>query len=274
MKQIKSIREMQEIELNILKKVHSFCIENGIKYYLTYGTLIGAIRHDGFIPWDDDIDIIMLRDQYDRFLRLFPEKADEMGLFLASPYSSDHYYPHEYSKVCDSSTILIERMSKIDSNLGVYIDVFPLDNVPDGKIQSRIFHLKTRLFRRLLNAANTNLSTDDYTKHYNASKQVMIKLLHAVPIRWTFNRYEKMVHQYKCKKSRYVMQLESDSGAIHEKNWFNKTILHKFEDGEFCIPEQYDPFLRHLYGDYMKLPPADQQIPHHVIDVWMKGETK
>ena len=270
MEQITSIKEMQEIELNVLKKIHSFCLSNNIEYFLAYGTLIGAVRHNGFIPWDDDIDIVMLRENYDKFVELFPDYASEAGLFLANPYSKDHYYPHEYSKVCDASTVLVERMSKIDSKLGVYVDVFPLDNIPNNLIARRLFHIKTRLFRRLLNAANTNFATDDYVKHYSFTKRILLRVFHAVPIAWTFRQFEAMIIKYKNYNSYYVMQVEGASGAVYEKSWFIRSQLHRFENEYFCIPNDYDKCLRKIYGDYMKMPSKDKQIPHHVIDVWKK----
>ncbi len=269
-KRITTIQQMQAIELGIMKKVHDFCVDNNIRYWLSCGTLLGAIRHNGFIPWDDDIDISMMRKDYDRFLELFPLKEKELGLTLASPYSKEHYYPHEMSKVSDARTILIEQMVKIDSDIGVCIDIFPVDNVPNGKKKAQLFRLRSKVLRRLLFAGNTNLKNDAYKSHYNFPKRVMLHLLQWVPVSWTMKRLEKHAAYCKDDNSEYVMNVEGEEQRLYRREWFHELQLHDFEDTRFFIPAEYDQVLKKGFGDYMKLPPEEQRQPHHVVNVWYR----
>lgn len=270
MEEIKTIQEMQEIQLGIMKQIHFFCEERRIRYFLAFGTLIGAVRHNGFIPWDDDIDIMMMREDYDRFLKEFDEWASDKNLYLASPLSKQHYYPHQYSKVCDGRTVLNEKMTRIDPKLGVYIDVFVMDNMPNNVVMRRIFHFKSRVMRRLIAAADTNLENDVYKRHYNIFKQILIRLLCSFPIEKSYSLLEKLSRSYSGKKSEYVTNTESGSGAIYLKKWFDGRKLHDFEGEKFYIPENYDEILKTVYGNYMKLPPKEEQEPHHINDVWYR----
>lgn len=127
--EITDLEDVQNLQLGIIDKMDSFCLENNIRYFLAYGTLIGAIRHEGFIPWDDDIDVWMLRPDYDRFLEVFPAWAEKNGLFLNSP-STARRYNRVFSKVCDSRTILVETDRRNEFEEGAFVDVFPVDGLP------------------------------------------------------------------------------------------------------------------------------------------------
>ena len=130
MREITDLEELKHIELEVMKKIHEFCEENSIIYYLCFGTLIGAVRHDGFIPWDDDIDIYMKRDDYEKFLTLFPQKAEELDLNYAN-YMTKPYYGRCFTKVFDNKTVLKEPQYKTDDDIGVFVDIWPLDGTPN-----------------------------------------------------------------------------------------------------------------------------------------------
>ena len=135
MKEITSLDELKKIELEIMKKIHEFCVENKITYYLAYGTLIGAIRHKGFIPWDDDIDILMKREDYNRFLELFPEWCKDKNLSIANPWTKP-YYGRPMTKVYDNRTFLTEPDFRSDDPYGVFVDIWILDGFPsDGEVK-------------------------------------------------------------------------------------------------------------------------------------------
>ena len=270
MRVIKSVEEMQSRQISIMKYIHEFCVESDIKYFLAYGSLIGAIRHHGFIPWDDDIDICMLRADYDRFLKYFPAWGKEKGLYLASSTSKEHFYPHTLAKVCDSNTVLIEKMLKINPELGIYVDVFCLDGIPDNTINKWILIKYGRLLKRLLVASNMDASSNAFLSHYNITKRLIIKSLNWIHPERVFRTLEEHSKRYKEKNTKEIMNLETSKPIVYKREWFEGVILQKFEDEEFYIPVDYDPILRIEYGDYMQLPPKEKQIPHHVIDVWEK----
>jgi lipopolysaccharide cholinephosphotransferase len=139
MRKITDIKELREIQMGILDDVHRFCEEQGLRYSLSSGTLIGAVRHQGYIPWDDDIDIYMLRSDYERFLKSY---HDQNGHYrVLNPKKEDHYY-YTFAKVVDQRTKMVEKETE-GYEIGVYIDVFPVDYVPDDmKERERIFQLK------------------------------------------------------------------------------------------------------------------------------------
>ena len=131
MKIIDNLDELKKIELDIMIKIHQFCEKNNIKYYMIAGTLIGAIRHKGFIPWDDDIDIAMSREEYEKFLREFPAYGEKNNL-LAVNNRTNPYYGRPMTKVIDTRTCLMEPEYRSDDPIGVFVDIWVMDGVPTG----------------------------------------------------------------------------------------------------------------------------------------------
>ena len=125
MREICNLSEIKKIELDILRAFRSFCEKNSLRYFLAYGTLLGAVRHGGFIPWDDDIDVAMPRTDYERFLKEFRDERYEVYDLSKKGY----FYP--FAKLCDTTTVLIEEMS-VKNSIGVYIDIFPMDGIADN----------------------------------------------------------------------------------------------------------------------------------------------
>ena len=156
MREIKSLDEIKSIELSILKRVHSICEQNGIKYYLCGGTLLGAVRHKGFIPWDDDIDIYMKRRDYTKFVNLLKENAEiyaEEGLELVNA-TTPRYYGRIISKVIDNTTVLQENDYKTDDPIGIFIDIWPLDGTPNNNLYRKAYLIYATFIKKLLLAAS------------------------------------------------------------------------------------------------------------------------
>lgn len=160
MRKITDIKEMQQIGLLMLADVDKYCRENDITYFVGYGTLLGAIRHKGFIPWDDDIDIIMPREDYNKFIR---EYGNERYKVLSNEYTTDYYY--NFAKVVDLKTYAIEHGRNVRiQDLGLYIDVFPIDHLKKNKgLSFNIFYKKVHLLNRML-LYSKNDSLDNNTK--------------------------------------------------------------------------------------------------------------
>lgn len=265
MREITSLQELKQIELEIMKCIHDFCIKNEIEYNLAFGSLIGAVRHNGFIPWDDDIDICMLRSDYQRFRKEFPTYAKNHGLYVAANDTSPLYL-RAMAKVCDERTLLVEPEYQFSEPIGVFVDVFPVDGTPDNKIL-RYLHIKR--IRLLTLCFFAGLKKDEYFTEKRISKKVLRTISKIIGLK----RIEKMIEasssKYKAKPTGYVI---ASAAWLRSYRFSDLRPVHlaKFEDAEFFIPDNYDSMLRKAYGDYMKLPPEEQRIPHHVMNTYWK----
>lgn len=263
MREITDLDEIKKIELEIMKKIHQFCEENKIEYFLSYGSLIGAIRHKGFIPWDDDIDIFMARPEYEKFLKLFPKYEEKLNLKLVN-HKTVPYYGRNLSKVIDTNTVLYEPVYKSDDPIGVFVDIWPLDGVPNNRI-IRWWHIKKANFLKKLILASSMKKNDAYSM----GKNICITIANLFNSKKLVLYMERIAKQYLYEKSDYVKCYPAKH-VLYKKTNFNKRVEVKFEDSIFYAPIGYDKILRDEYGDYMNLPPKDQQIPHHVINTFYK----
>lgn len=268
MKKYISLNEKKIIMLSIMDYIDLFCKEHNIKYFLYGGSLIGAIRHKGYIPWDDDIDICMLRKDYDRFISEF---LDEKGRYSLISAENDRNYYSQIAKVYDSFTVLEENVSgKIP--IGVYIDVFPLDNGSNNYNSTCKYGTMIGLFRKIVDVKNIKLN-----KNRSVTKNLLLTLsktlLFPVSKHFAINMILYLSNKIKNSKSKYVAQFTKmtyDSKEIYERNWFDKAVYVQFEDRKYCIPKAYDKVLKTEYGDYMKLPPVEKQVSHHGNEAWWK----
>lgn len=262
-----TLAELQSVSLVILCKIDSFCRKNDIRYSLTYGTLIGAVRHKGFIPWDDDVDIMMPRPDYERFLLEF--KSDE-EVMLISEYQS--YIT--FSRVCDVKSTICETLlpyapQKLSSKAGVWIDIFPIDGVESDILSFKnkvdfINHYCDLQLQRRWGCPSLTLS-----KGY----MYLLKLLYrkikyiASPVYKINNAIRKCREPYTFENADYVSQIVC--GKIYDREFFKKEIFDEyvevtFEGHAFKAVSCWDEVLRATYGDYMELPPEDKRIQHSV----------
>ncbi|MBQ2153956.1 MAG: LicD family protein [Oscillospiraceae bacterium] len=256
------VEELRPIQLGIMDELDAFCRSHDISYMLIGGTLIGAIRHKGYIPWDDDIDIGLLRPDYDRLLVEFQSASGHVKLL--KPEQSPNYH-FAFCKAIDTRTILIESDKK--HALGVNVDVFPLDSMPDTMEECRehLRHLK-RYHNQLI------VKYMHLRKGRSPLKNGLILLsrlpLRLIPDRFLLHRITGLMMQYeKNRSSKYVANL---CGAWGEKEIYTRSdFLHpidaEFEGRQYRIPDCYDHVLRGVYGDYMQLPPESQRITHHAF---------
>ncbi|PID83042.1 MAG: hypothetical protein CSB15_00210 [Clostridiales bacterium] len=257
------IKGLRKIQLEILDIIHEFCEKNSITYYLSYGTLIGAVRHKGFIPWDDDVDISMPREDYDKFINSFNDYNKKYKLLAME---NDENYPYTFAKVVDADTFLVERDNP-SYPIGVYIDLFPIDGTDKkGKII-----LKQRVWSTLYLLKNVKLSSKMQV-HKTLGLFLSKILLFIFPKKFIRNRIDNNIYNYDYSSSNYVAGFsigESYDKPIF-KSCFEKKLLTKFEDREYYIPVGYDEWLKSIYGEYMNLPPVDKQKPHHSFDAYYK----
>lgn len=285
MKKIET-EEMKKLELDMLIDVAKFCDENDIRYYLSGGTLLGAVRHKGFIPWDDDIDISMPRPDYLKFVSTYNGSSE---FYQVQSIENNDKYWRTFAKVFDTRTYLKEdaiRMPK-DGN-GVFIDIFPIDGLPDGKLEQLILFKEQDFLNFLYHASAWNYTMShkykDHLGHFANCKGLVrtffkflaITLLHPLPTIRIIKTINKNASKLEYEKCRYVGAIvDCAHGAAcekMEKDNFEPRSKFIFENSEFWGPKGYDEYLTNLYGDYMKLPPINRRETHHdFIAYWKEG---
>lgn len=256
-----NLSEMQRKLLPMLSWYHEFCVQNNLEYYLLGGTMLGAARHEGFIPWDDDIDVGLPRNDYERFLKLTKNKKFN-NYIVEGIDTPEKDFCYGYAKVYDTSTTLIEN-TKYQIKRGVYIDVFPLDGVANEKDEiEKVF--KPIYWRYQLLLARTCGIRESRSWY----KNLAIKVARLLP---GFDEKKFMLHiDELCKRKsyeecRYVGNLYGNWGIreIVEKRIMGKPTLYHFEGLEVYGAADYDAYLTSLYGDWRKMPPKEKQVTHH-----------
>lgn len=265
MKEI-GLEELKVLQLDVLQAIHDFCQKKGITYSLACGSALGAVRHKGYIPWDDDIDIYLLRDDYERLMKEYPMN----GRYQLISMERDKEWDRPYAKAYDDATIFEEKFN-CARIIGIGIDVYPIDQVPDEESDWLRFDKKRRFLQKLITIKQIkfNLSRG-FAKNCFL---VVTKTLLLPYSRKVLSRcIDKYIKQFNANDCEWVF--ESAQGMI-QKNRFHKvvfenTISVKFEDREFMLFSDFDEYLRNGYGDYMKLPPVEKRVAHHAYKAFWK----
>lgn len=267
-------QEMKDIELKILKYIKKVCDENHLRYYLAYGTLIGAIRHKGFIPWDDDIDIMMPREDYLKLIDIINNKENDTSFRMVC-IDSNSDFTAPLAKVIDTRTKLVQHYGYREKvELGVYVDVFILDGVPGNYESGKKFYDEAYKIYNKWTKANLMW----FPPKINRIKGILLGLINlpykVKGYKYWLDLFEKHNSQYSFYSSEYVSVLEAGTKEAAKNVWPRKYFGEKgkasFEGEEFSAPENYDYILQSEYGDYMKLPPKEMQVSHHQYNVYWK----
>lgn len=262
----KVLRKLQLVELEILEEVVRVCQKYNITYQLFSGTLLGAIRHKGFIPWNDDIDIVLLREDYNKLIDYL--KIELNSKYFLQTIETDKNYVHPFARVRKNNTVAIqEHYAKINMHHGIFIDIFPLDYYNDKKMIGKI-HLKLLYFFRKLKFLK--ISTINQKTFKSPFKNLIMFFISLIPLRIIVKTEDKLIKCFKKKKEFSISLLaESERDVLDlyktNKSVFLKVIKIEFEGSDFLGPINYDEVLNKIFGDYQKLPPISDRHPHHRI---------
>ncbi|MBM6619094.1 LicD family protein [Bacillus suaedaesalsae] len=254
------LKDIQRCLLNMVKDFHIICNDNKLTYFIIGGTFLGAVRHQGFIPWDDDIDIGMPRDSYEKFLKLPDSKLPSYLTRLSAGYGNNKR-DFLYIKLCNNNTTIIENINEKRIE-GIYIDIFPIDGAHNTKLASKIKYYRSRFYTYgiWLNASEKNRRgivkkvTQNYFSIFDNNK--------------LYNNGNKMLAKTSYDNSKYVGNFMGNWGLkeIMKKEILGKPTLYKFEDTLLYGPQLGHEFLSTVYGNYLDIPPKEKQESHHTYE--------
>ena len=262
-----TLDEMKKIELEILGKIDEICRKNNLKYSLAAGTLIGAIRHKGFIPWDDDIDIMMPRPDYEKLKQILLKNPVEGLKYMSSDTQYDFYYP--FAKVVSTQTTIKEYKALEIKDYGVFVDVFPIDGVYQNRMK-RFFQVKSLKILRNLIQISFHEEEISNSKIKRYIKQVIAIFSKKVGFKRWVEIANKIMKKCDYNNSEYVTELYNDisikRNRIYQKYIYENVSYKQFEDKKFLVLDNYDKYLKDLFGNYMELPPIESQKSNHDFD--------
>ncbi|MDO0918219.1 MULTISPECIES: LicD family protein [unclassified Enterococcus] len=258
------LKKLKQINLEIIKYFDKFCRENNINYWMDGGTLLGAVRHKGFIPWDDDIDIGMLRNDYNKFLEKYNEENE---FFVFQSLENDSNYPHAFGKFGLKGSVLLEKDTPSEFKQKISIDIFPFDNAPNNLLSRKIQKFCTKYVKILIyKKSGYKFSFEKkgiigslfgqlllfFSRIF--SKKVLIKLLN----------YSSQ--KYNAKKTNFVFSVGTN--YTYEDKLFPYEVVSEltelpFENIMLFGPKDWDFYLKQMLNDYMSLPPIEKQVTHH-----------
>lgn len=264
----------KKIELDILTELHKLCEELQLRYFVYYGTLLGAVRHKGFIPWDDDIDICMPRPDYNRLVQYCCEHETPFKLLA---HETDKRYGYLFAKAMDENTVLVDEIGNPHGiEMGVYVDIFPLDGLGDSPEEAARAFRATRFERELLVAANWKrfFRSKTHAWYYEPIRLAFFLLSRFVSMSKLIDRIQKKAERFSFDSSKYAGCIcgAYRSREIMESRVFSKIIDMPFEEYTFKALGEYDAYLSHIYGDYMQLPPEEKRVTHHSFHVYRKAD--
>ncbi len=268
MKKIISDDEMKKIELGLLKEVDQICKNNRYRYSLIGGTLLGAVRHKGFIPWDDDIDIALPRPDFDKFVDYCKNNQTSFDLKCIQ---TDKGYGSLHAKVCDKRTIIQDENvgNRWDCELGVFIDVFPIDGLGNTREEAVKTFRESAFKRELLVAANWKkyFRSNTHAWYYEPVRILMYLISRPISNEQLILSLEEQFRKKNFDKVKFCAPM---SGSYREKEiiptaYYNMFTTLPFEDARFSVISEYAKYLTSVYGDYMQLPPLDKRKSHHTF---------
>lgn len=273
------MEELHNYELEALKAFVQLCDRHGLTYFVIGGTLLGAVRHHGFIPWDDDVDVAMPRKDYDRLLKLAKELP---APFVLEDYHFTKGFRSYFAKIRNDSIEITEALTdnKADKRVGYLIDILPIDGTPDILPLRRLYYAKVLFLRFLCGAANVH--TGIRTSRPKWEQRVLkacraVKLYKILHIRQIYGWMDRLFHRQKAESSLYSGTI---TGAYKTREivptaWFGigeKPVCLTFETIQVRVPKCYKRYLCHMFGDYRQLPPESERKVHYLGTIEKKNQ--
>lgn len=266
-----SINQIRDIQMQIMDYIDDICKKNGIRYSLSYGTLLGAIRHKGYIPWDDDLDIMMTRTEYERFNEVVKAHPDPRYNLLNQ---NNNWFP--WTKICAANTEVVENTGDnyYFRNYGIWVDIFPYDEVPDPSTEeAKRFHKKYTTFLRL--AKIRALKYDNVKKRGPVSAVLFVVLrtvMAPLPLTFWGKRIDNLAKKYYMKNTGFCAFSGFDDVVTKTVRTalFDELVLMDFEDRHYSCLTGYDEYLTRLFNDYMTPPPEDKRVFAHSFDAYLR----
>ncbi|MGN0949383.1 MAG: phosphorylcholine transferase LicD [Mitsuokella sp.] len=262
-----SSKDIKEYELKILLSLQEFCKKNNLRFYLSGGTLLGAIRHHGFIPWDDDIDVCMPRPDYEKMIDIYSNdhqqyclRAMRLGNFTAP-----------FAKLVDTNTQISAQYTTDEINSQLWIDIFPVDGLPESISDVEKIYKKCDFYRRIYLIADAKLGEGKTTFH-KYGKYILKPLSNLYGKSRCVKKIEDIARQYPYQNYQYVGAITWGLYGVGErmlKSEFEKQVMVEFEGHQFPTFSCWDSYLRGLYHDYMQLPPVEKRQTHD-MEVYVK----
>lgn len=265
MKKITQSEAKQRL-VKLLAKFADYCDANGLRYYLVGGTLLGAVRHKGFIPWDDDIDVGMPRPDYERFIEL-QNVSREIPIRCVENKNSE--YP--FAKIMDEETIVKQPYTKESETSSLWVDIFPFDGWAEDEKDAENDLKRQKGLRFLLVYAQTKAGMGT-TRLRAIAKIPLVLFTKIIGGKRIASWINKISQKHEYNPSEWIGNFSWATVDLKErvpKEWFDERVRLPFEGYEFWAPQEWDKYLTQIYGDYMKLPPEDQRVNHN-MEVWLK----
>ncbi len=258
------LKQVQKIELEMLLEVDRICKENGIKYTIIGGTLLGAARHGGFIPWDDDADVAMLRPEYEKFCSVIDEKLDTSRFYFQNMERTEGYR-WGYAKLRKKGTLFVrENQEHMKYEQGIFLDIFPIDGTPDNRILRKVHKFRCFCIRKILwSKVGEKVSKSKV-------QRVIYHILSMIPERIIKKMYRGLILKIHSNTSEVVRTLTYPAPRKldgYYRRWFAETAPIVFEGYELEGVKDYQGWLRFEFGDYMKLPPEEKRKTHPVTAI-------
>ena len=261
---------LHQVDLDIVKEVIAICKRHGFSYFMLGGTMLGAVRHKGFVPWDDDIDLGIPRKDYDRFLEVAPKELSA-HLKLVN-YHNDPEYHYYITRILDTNTkVEEERIGSNNRFTNASIDIFPIDGTPNKGFLRKIYFFRVLYHRALMSLCYKD--SIDRKRPRGATEKTLLWVMERLPIEKMTTPYkqkekiDKLLRKQNVENSKFIGNI---MGAYRTKEivpaeFYGKGKMYPFEDIELCGMEMADEYLKWTYGDYMQLPPEDKRKTHFKI---------
>ncbi len=271
-----SLREVQMGALDILRRIDAVCEEEGLRYWVAYGTLIGAVRHKGFIPWDDDLDIMMPRPDYEKLVSHFVRNAGSEKPLVALVPEGGRNQPFLITRISDTRFRMEGEYGDLVDGLGTFVDVYPLDGMGDdyeeAKRREAEAYGHVRKYVQALNPKTNSVKAGPLKSLAKAAHAALL----GEPSRYQ-GKLEGLRDEFSYEESRYVAVAawpSSEDTSVYPRALFEGTERVPFEDATVPVPAGYDEILRTDFGDYMQLPPAEMQKPHKTYSIYRVEEKR